>query len=157
MFLYIMRHGQAEPSSSSDRARELTGPGRREVSAVARGLRERIGSVDRILCSPYTRTRQTAGLLADGMHLDSSVIEPVESLASGGSAQDALDWLTAHVQGDVIVVGHMPMVAELATMLLSGHRADPLNFHPATVLALEAAVIAPACAEELWQRHPFQW
>lgn len=152
-----MRHGEAEAIQTTDRARELTANGRREVAAVARGLRGSVGSLDRIICSPYTRARQTAALVADGLHLGAERIEEVGELASGADTHKALQWLVRNVDEDVLAVGHMPMVAELGLLLQSGGDVEPVSFRPASVLALEADGLAPGCAEELWVRHVSDW
>src|SRR5690348_16427289 len=65
MQLFVIRHGLAEDRGpdQDDTLRELTGPGRKKVKQLVRGLRELDLAFDRLLTSPWIRARQTATLL----------------------------------------------------------------------------------------------
>ncbi len=68
MYIILMRHGEAEPEteSVSNRNRALTPKGMRQVRRSARILSKFLkDNAIRIYTSPYYRTRQTAGILAE--------------------------------------------------------------------------------------------
>ena len=135
MLLYVIRHGIAGPSPTSDADRELTDEGRRRMRAEARAL-ELLGvRVDRLLHSPLVRAVQTAELL-----------EPL--LAPGGSREVyeplAHEPSTALFEGlgpghlAVALVGHEPWQSRLAGWLVSGdRRGSPFSLRPGAVVVLE--------------------
>ncbi len=157
MILYIMRHGEAEPRANSDRERRLTEDGEAEVAIVANGFRQQVGTVSRILCSPYERTVQTAGLMVAGLEMEFDTVEFCEELSSGADVHEVMDWLTRELDGDTLLIGHFPCVAELANLLIEGSRQGSHEFHTASLLALETEDVAPGNAELLWQRTPEDW
>ncbi len=68
MYIILMRHGEAEPETGdiSNRSRSLTPKGMRQVRRTARLLSKLLKENSiRIYTSPYTRTRQTAAILAE--------------------------------------------------------------------------------------------
>ncbi len=68
MYIILMRHGEAEPETGdiSNRNRSLTPKGMRQVRRTARLLSKLLKENSiRIYTSPYTRTRQTAAILAE--------------------------------------------------------------------------------------------
>ena len=68
MYIILMRHGEAEPEmeSVSNRNRRLTPKGMRQARRSARMLAKFLkDNPIRIYTSPYYRTRQTAGILAE--------------------------------------------------------------------------------------------
>ena len=63
--LVVVRHAKsAWPEGEPDAQRPLNPRGRRDAPAVGRWIRERVGRLDAVLCSPATRARQTWGLVA---------------------------------------------------------------------------------------------
>src|SRR5579875_651208 len=66
--LVLMRHGKAEAhSSGSDKGRVLTERGRRQASAIARGIASAGQRPDRIVSSDAVRARQTAEIVAEAL------------------------------------------------------------------------------------------
>src|SRR5258706_7668086 len=69
--LYLVRHGVAEERGDAwpdDAKRPLTDEGISRMRKVTRGLAELGVSLDLILTSPLVRARQTAEILAAGLH-----------------------------------------------------------------------------------------
>jgi phosphohistidine phosphatase len=61
----ILRHAKsAWPDGVSDLQRPLTKRGRRDASATGRWLRDDLGHIDAVVCSPAERARQTWALVA---------------------------------------------------------------------------------------------
>jgi phosphohistidine phosphatase SixA len=119
MRLYLVRHGEAEPAAD-DELRELTPAGRGSVArlaevCVAAGVR-----VDEIRHSPLVRARQTAEILAARLQPLHGLRE-VSGIGPSGDAELAAIELGL-LDADVMVVTHMPFVAELEGRLLTGRR-----------------------------------
>lgn len=118
----LIRHGIAQSIwvAGSDDARELTHAGRESLlAAYPEFLAD--GSIDpsdvTILASRATRTRQTAGIVAQilGVPEDSVVI--ASSLSHNASPQPILQDILACDSGTVIAVGHNPSIEDAASCL----------------------------------------
>ena len=134
--LFLMRHGQAG-FAGTDRERPLTPQGQAEAARVGAGLAGR--GIERVLCSPAERTRQTAAAL--GLAPSVTVVDSLYN-CSAGRILTALAGLPEHVRA-AIVVGHYPGIPALAHEL-ADRRSDPAElrklsaqFAPATLVELE--------------------
>jgi phosphohistidine phosphatase len=135
MEIYLVRHGEAV-SEYVDPAQPLRERGCSEVSSMARHA-ARIGlSVSEIRHSTKLRAKQTAEILRDHLRPARGLLE-VDYLAPSadpGRAQDATETATE----PLMLVGHLPHLARLASLLLAG---DPhqeiLRFRTGAIAKLE--------------------
>jgi phosphohistidine phosphatase len=114
MDLILWRHAEAEDTAASDLARQLTTRGRKQAQNVAKWLRARLPDDALILASPATRTIQTVETLTDQYRV-------VRELAPNASVDDVLTaagW-PAGLAPTVVIVGHQPVLGEIAAQLLS--------------------------------------
>lgn len=141
MELYLIRHGIAEDpvdaalARRNDAARLLTPEGREKTAKVARGLERRLGQVDLILHSPFTRARETADILAaefpSARREELGCFRPQDNPAESAAA------LAAHASlGRVIAVGHEPHLSDLLSLLLIGRAGVEVAFKKAAVAGL---------------------
>ena len=117
MDLILWRHAEAE-EGMPDLERKLTKRGTKEAQCVADWLEPNLPKNVRILVSPAARTRQTAATLK-------IPFETLEALAPGASVADILNaagWPSS--KGTVVVVGHQPVLGQVAAWLLSDVEAD---------------------------------
>ena len=133
MTCYLVRHGSAAPGPE-DRARPLTPEGRAEVQATARQLRARGAEVAEIRHSGLVRARETAELLGQALAPRGGV-HTVTGLAPDDDPDIARAELELAAE-PVMVVGHLPHLARLAAMLVGAGPAEPVQFAPATAVAL---------------------
>ena len=123
--LLLMRHGKAAfPDGVEDFERPLADRGRREAALAGDWIREHVGTVDVVLCSTSTRTRETlaaTGLEAPARFLDEiyegwtrSLLEAIQSVDDAAST--------------VLLVGHAPGTPGLAARL-AGEDSDPDALH----------------------------
>ena len=126
MQIVLVRHGIAEEleagSTRTDSDRRLTKKGRKQIKQVAKGLRPLVGAVDVIATSPYTRAVQTAEVLRKEFAKKSKpVLQQVEVLKSGASAEDSMQWITSNnPDATVVLVGHEPDLSILMGYVTSG-------------------------------------
>ena len=122
MELYIVRHGEAGQAmrvrGRADAERELTREGRKETADVAKALRALGCAPERIGTSPLARARQTAEILADVLDAKKK-LESCEFLSPGSDAEALIRWLRDVRADSVMIVGHMPDLAHLASALLA--------------------------------------
>jgi len=144
MQLYLMRHGAAldvgMPGVTRDAVRPLSPEGIAITIEVARGLAAINVCPDGVAASPLIRARQTAELIARGTGCKRAVAV-CEGLAPGGRTADVLEWRKTFAAEALLLVGHLPEIAMLASELLAGHPNMNLAFKKAALccIGFEAA------------------
>ena len=135
MKLYVARHGDAL-HPAVDPARPLSDLGRSDVEAVAASARERGFTVERIVHSGKTRAAETAEILGRAMgpavelELDPGLTPNADPVRV---AREAAGW-----DRSTLLVGHLPHVERLASILLRGRDGDgSVGFATATLVAFE--------------------
>ena len=116
VMLYLVQHGQAKPEDE-DRQRPLSDRGVDDVTRVARWAVDRLDTrPGRVIHSGKTRARQTAGLWGRLVDVDT---KEGDGLAPN---DDPTTWARriAADDGDLMLVGHLPHLARLASLLLTG-------------------------------------
>ncbi len=125
MRLYLIQHGEAL-AKEVDPERPLAPGGRDEVRRVA-GFLARSGGVvapeTKVWHSGKLRARQTAELYAAALDLpapeSSEGIQPLDDPGVWGQR-------LAETETDLMLVGHLPHLAKLATLLLGGPAGEEL-------------------------------
>ena len=146
MKLWLLRHGEAEPQARTDAARELTRHGRKEVLHSAAHLVGR--PLTAILASPYVRAQQTAELVRESLGFAAPIVT-VPWLTPDGDLAEALRYLNAQGDQELLLVTNQPLVGELASLLLHGHRQEPVPMKTASLAELDGEF---ALAGSMWLR-----
>ncbi len=135
MRLYLVQHGQAL-SDEVDPARPLSAAGEADVRAMAAFLAGGEFAVRQIVHSGKLRARQTAELLAGAVAPPPPVAE-----RSGLNPNDPPEALVAELgalQDDTMLVGHLPFMSRLVSLLVSGRAQESVvAFRPGSVVCLE--------------------
>jgi phosphohistidine phosphatase len=148
MRLYLVQHGEAL-SGGSDAEKTLSPKGLRDVRALAEACaRNRIEAIE-VIHSGKARARETAELLAGALNLPARKVAGLDPLDPVQPFADECASIRS-----TIVVGHLPFMERLATLLVAG-REDP------PVLAFQRGGMA--CLERqddawciLWTAFPDQ-
>jgi len=133
MIVYMVQHAEAK-SREEDAERGLSDKGFQDIQRVATFLQGRIDA-DRILHSTKKRARQTAEILADTLN-----IEYIEEALDLDPKADPGIWSAhlASITEDIMLVGHLPHMERLASLLLAGNpEQSVVLYQPGTVLCLE--------------------
>lgn len=139
--LAVVRHARSEDTAPSDRERALTARGRLDAAAAGRWLADHGFRPDHALVSSAVRTTQTYQEMAGAAGWSTAPdLEPALYQAGPEAALDLVR-LVPDDAGDVLLVGHNPTVAHVATLLSdgAGDRAAALLMaegHPTAGLAL---------------------
>lgn len=122
MILTIVRHGEAA-DAAEDRQRVLTLRGERDTQAAAEALATACQTVgagcavpQSILHSPWVRTQQTAGLLAE--RFPTATLEASSALQPGGTVgavEAAVESAEAQGCKHLMLVSHQPLVSYLVS------------------------------------------
>ena len=142
MKVYLVRHGEAV-SSGVDPKRPLSEQGRADVRKVAAFIKPLGISVEHIWHSDKLRAAQTAEILAESVKVNKGCSEhealgPNDDITILAGELDAYDT-------DVMIVGHLPFLAYLTSLLVAGKET-------ANVAAFDAGSFA--C---LNRNNPGQW
>lgn len=135
MRLLIMQHGEAMPAQENP-DRPLTERGRKDVEGVARTLASAGIQVQQVYHSGKTRARESAGILAArvGAAEASAATEGIGAKDNPLAFVDRVEALPA----GTAIVSHLPFVARLVSVILSGNDEPQLvEFVPGTVACLE--------------------
>lgn len=120
MNLYLLRHGEAESVATSSAGRQLTEAGHDEIESVARQFANRNLVIDRCLVSPALRAQQTAtAFLQQIFHAPAP--ETLDALDPVHRAADAMAALREVKGGNILLVGHNPLLSELLALLTDGN------------------------------------
>ena len=141
--LILLRHAHAESAGAGedDAGRPLSETGRTEARDAGRWLREHGVALDRVLCSPTTRTRETWAAvdaeLGSGVpaQLEPSIYDatPGALIALADANRDA---------PRLLLVGHNPGLEQLLALLHSGQTGDYRGMPPGGIAVLSLPVDA---------------
>ncbi len=135
MRLYLVQHGQAR-SEAEDPNRSLTDKGKADVRRVAEAARKLDVRPATILHSGKLRAQQTGELFGEALR-PTNGIELASGLAPNDPAQPWLQRLNQE-QGDLMLVGHLPHLDRLSSLLLCGNeQAGVIRFRNGAIICLE--------------------
>jgi phosphohistidine phosphatase len=119
--LILWRHAEAEPhkpDALADQLRVLTPKGSRHASRVGAWLDRQLPAQCRILSSPATRCVQTA----EGLGRKFATVDALNTDSTPEKILEAAGWPDARTP--VVVVGHNPLLGQVASLILSGTAQD---------------------------------
>jgi len=142
MQVYLVQHGEAQPKDV-DPNRPLTEGGRHEtqrVAALAARLKLNVGQIRH---SGKTRAQQTAAILGEALSPPGGVVA-APGLAPKDDVRPVAEALALEARA-VMLVGHLPFMARLAGLLLTG---DPGR---AVIKFRKSGIVCLAREDDGWQ------
>lgn len=137
MKLYLVRHAEAA-DKALDSNRPLTPAGVRETELLRQFLVRFDLKLDAIWHSQKIRAAQTAGILLPGVTCKKGLVERKNIKPMSKPEHVIPDLLQA--RGDIMIVGHLPHLAELAAQLLKWPKAGKrIDWGKPSVVVLEQA------------------
>jgi phosphohistidine phosphatase len=135
MFVYLVQHAEAK-SEQEDPSRSLSEKGIHDMKKVASYISHYKLKIHMIFHSSKVRAKQTAEVLSEHLNPAQGISE-VDGLApldeSGIWAQRLLD-----VPDDIMLVGHLPHLDKLASLLLCGDKdKHVISFRMAGIVCLK--------------------
>jgi len=117
MVLYLVQHAEAK-REEEDPARPLSEKGVQDIARVAAYSAQLNIRIDKIFHSTKLRAKQTAGILFENL-------KPMKGISEidGLSPLDDVNVWAERLKGlleNIMLVGHLPHLARLASLLLSG-------------------------------------
>jgi len=143
-----MRHGLAENKFESDFTRALSEVGKKQAESVAKQLIQNEKSLPKkMLVSPFKRTQETANVVHSFLGL-SEPFENEELLVHFADPKILGDFLITSGHEELIVISHMPIVAELCQYIQPG--CDIYGFQTAQVVKFEFDLDGVASMEKIY-------
>jgi phosphohistidine phosphatase len=149
MKLYLVQHAKAA-SEQVDPQRGLTEEGRGEIQKVAAFIKPLNLCVDYLWHSGKKRAEQTAEILSEAIKIKTLTIH--DGLGPNDDVKAFRDAVVS-ADGDIMVVGHLPFLSKLASLLLAGaESANTVVFKNGGIVCLNYSE-CPACptVENQWQ------
>ena len=135
MHVYLVQHGKSK-SAEEDPNRGLTDEGRNEVVRVAEFLAELRITVSLIQHSGKLRAEQTAHLFGESIRCTSGPCH-IEGMDPSDHPSAIANFLKVYTD-DVLMVGHLPHLERLTSLLLTGSPdRRPVVFRNGGVVCLE--------------------
>ncbi len=160
MKLYLLRHGLAvdrgTPEFENDELRPLTPAGRRQLRRSTAAFAALDLRFDLILCSPLTRARQTAKIVAAAMRFKGPV-KATNELKPGNNPKALIQALNTMkpCPKSVLLVGHEPDLSRLISLLVTGHIHAGLALKKGGLAKLKLERLAAGrCATLAWLLTP---
>ncbi|MEE4192106.1 MAG: histidine phosphatase family protein [Halieaceae bacterium] len=151
MRVYVVRHGDAAPPPGGGE-RALTDHGFQDSHDAGRLLATE--GFDFLLYSPKLRTRQTRDCI---LSVAGDIASREElSLLPPTTEQSVVDSIEACGGESVVLVSHLPLVAELVGWFTTGDPRDYrlMGFPPAGIVALDMDVAGQGMASQAWHAFP---
>jgi phosphohistidine phosphatase len=152
MKLYFLRHTAASDVAPSDAERPLTLKGEKQAQTAGRALAELGVQPTCILSSPFLRARQTAAILAQQLGF-AEPIKVIAELENGTPTADLLRVLSPASDAVILMVGHMPGLADHVAALVGATNSDAYAFGKGSVACIEAGCMTVGSAKLLWLKH----
>ncbi len=135
MYIYIVRHCQAN-EAFIDNEKHLSPQGIEEAESIAGFLKPMNISVQHIFHSGKTRANETAEFLSTAVK-SANGISKHTGINPDDPVEDVIAELLSYNQ-DILIVGHLPFVENLASYLLKGDDTKcGLNFSTGSVMCLK--------------------
>ena len=118
MLVYLLRRAIAEGRAATDSLRDLNTEGLAQAPSITEKFKQHSPVIDRVLCSPYNRARQTASAvltLFSGLAFTFD-----ESIKPGGNVCGVLDAIEGLDVQYLLVVSHNPFLSNLLSVMVDG-------------------------------------
>lgn len=150
MKLYFIRHATATDMAPSDAERELTKEGCEESRIAGVALAGFGVAPDAILTSPLTRARQTAAIIAGELKFRGD-LTVCEELCNSHATDQLLHPIKSFAGAkELLLVGHMPSLAEHLAKLLGAENPDSFSMGKASIACIEMADLRPGHGQLRW-------
>jgi len=156
MEIYLVRHGAAH-TKEDDPERHLNKDGLDQCHMSGRALKRLEIKFDLVISSPKVRARQTAEIIADEVGYPKDEIKVTETLEPMASPKDTISYLNNFTEkNSIMLAGHLPLLGNLASELLSKSTQISLYFESGAVCQIDVDHPIPHTGTFRWFLTPKQ-
>ncbi len=151
--IYLIQHG-SNFGKDQDPEEGLTPEGEAVVKATARALARLGVTFDAVIASPKKRARQTAEVAAKEVGFPQGEIVTTELVKAMTPPEETIDFLAGLAGKDrVLIAGHLPSVAKVASTLLGGGEAT-IAFERGGVCRIDIDRLPGGTGRLIWYLPP---
>jgi phosphohistidine phosphatase len=156
MELYLMQHGP-NLSKDEDPEESLSPEGKAQISSAAQAIKRLDLRFDVIIASPKMRSRQTAAMVAEAVGYPADEIVETTLVKAMTPAEETITYLEQYQdRRAVLVVGHLPSLAEVASSLLTEGSKATIHFIRGGIGRIDVEQLPTHKAELRWYLTPGQ-
>lgn len=154
MEIYLIQHGEAKPKDV-DPERGLTAEGERQIEVSAKALKGLGVAIDLVVTSTKKRAQQTAQILAKGLGYPKEDIVANKGFDPLAPADEAIGFLKGFEEkGHILVAGHLPSLAEIASALLCEGSKVAIDFKMGGVCRIDCEGLPTHTGVLIWYIRP---
>ncbi|MCG6946852.1 MAG: phosphohistidine phosphatase SixA [Deltaproteobacteria bacterium] len=156
MEIYLMQHG-SNLSKDEDPEESLSPEGEGQVSKAGQAISKMGLTFEVIIASPKKRSQQTAAIVAGaiGFPVDSIVV--TDKVKAMTPAEETLGYLEKfNDKQSVLVAGHLPSLAEVASSLLTSGSKATIQFERGGIGRIDVDTLPGREGRLLWYLTPAQ-
>lgn len=156
MEIYLMQHGLALPRDE-DPEEGLSSEGDELIHATGKALRKMGIGFDAILASTKKRARQTAAIVAEEVGFPMEKIIETDKVKAKTPPEETIQVL-AELSGctKVLVAGHLPSLAEVASFLLTDGSKASVAFENGGCCRIDTEELPTHSGRLRWYLNPEQ-
>ncbi len=156
MEIYLMQHGPAMPKEQ-DPEEGLSPEGEARIHASGEALKKMGVAFDAILSSPKKRSKQTAAIVAEKVGYPPEKIVETKKVKAMTPAEETVQALS-EVSGAerVLIAGHLPSVAEVASFLLTEGSKAAVQFEMGGCCRIDVGWLPTHSGRLRWYLTPAQ-
>ena len=156
MEIYLMQHGPAMPKDQ-DPEEGLSPEGKDRIHAGGQALKKMGIAFDAILSSPKKRSKETAAIVAEEVGFPVDKIVETKKVKAMTPPEETVQVLSELSEvGRVLIAGHLPSVAELASFLLTEGSKAMVQFEMGGCCMIEVDALPTHAGRLRWYLPPFQ-
>lgn len=151
MFLYLIRHGDAEMGAMPDEQRGLTPAGLTDIQKISKHISRMEGRPEQLFSSPFLRAKQSAEPFSQSWDLK---IQAVDWLLPGVAPSQVLGELRKYSEEGIALVGHLPNLGLVLGTLVWGLPPKEVVIPKSGVAFLNLTAWDPGTAKLQWLLTP---
>jgi phosphohistidine phosphatase len=156
MEIYLMQHGPALPKEQDPE--EGLGPeGKERIHASGQALKKMGVTFDAVLSSPKKRSKETAAIVAEEVGFPLEKVIETKNVKAMAPPQDTVQALSEVSEAQrVLIAGHLPSVAEVASFLLTEGSKAAVQFEMGGCCCIDVDELPTHSGRLRWYLTPAQ-
>jgi phosphohistidine phosphatase len=156
MEIYLMQHGPALPKDQ-DPEEGLGSEGKERIHASGKALKKMGVTFDAILSSSKKRSKDTAAIVAEQVGFPLEKIIETKNVKAMAPPEDTVQALSELSGADrVLIAGHLPSVAEVASFLLTEGSKAAVQFEMGGCCCIDVDELPTHSGRLRWYLTPAQ-
>lgn len=156
MEIYLMQHGP-NLSKDEDPEESLSLEGEAQISKAAQAIKKMGLEFDVVIASPKKRSQQTAAIVAEAIGFPVESIVVTDKVKAMTPAAQTIDYLEQFAgKRTVLVAGHLPSLAEVASALLTSGSKATIQFERGGIGRIDVDSLPTSEGKLRWYLVPDQ-